>query len=249
MAAEQESQQLHRWAPDLAEARHVPGWREVDSSGTARVAFHPDHHLYFKAFMPRSPWERVKGWLRGTRAARARTHNEQLRKYGFETPRDIAWGRLTHGREYQYSTAVPGDGVTHWLRRELTGREPADLLMKRRLLRELGRFVGRLHHAGFVHGDLRPSNVLAQYSGERFNFALIDNERTSWHRQIPGKLLLKNLMQLNMLLSSDLTVTDRWRFFQAWRRQMPELSELEARVLAVEAYQWARRRLQAKGLK
>ena len=57
---------------------------------------------------------------------------------------------------------------------------------------------------------------------------------------------LKNLMQLNMLTPSDLTLRDRARFFRAWRRQMRDLSRLEAAILGTEAYNWAMRRLQQK---
>ena len=83
---------------------------------------------------------------------------------------------------------------------------------------------------------------------QRFRFVLIDNESNLQKVPPPGKLLLKNLMQLNMLLPSDLSRTDRMRFFCAWRRQMRELSPLEAKILAGEAYHWAMRRLYDKGL-
>ena len=55
-------------------------------------------------------------------------------------------------------------------------------------------------------------------------------------------------MQLNMLLPSDITRTDRWRFFLAWQQQMPGFSRVESRLLALESYRWAMRRLAAKGL-
>ena len=247
MATEREASPLHRWAPDLAASRPVDGWREVNSSGSARVAYSEAQDIYFKAFLPRSPLERLKALLRGSRATRARRQNELLRHYGFEAPQDLAWGRLSGGREYQFSTAVAGQGVHSWLADTLVVRQGETLRQRRKLIRELGRFIGRLHHSGFVHGDLRPSNVLADYSSERFNFALIDNERTRQYEQIPGKLLLKNLMQLNMLVPAELNRGDRWRFFLAWSSQMRELSETEARILAVEAYRWAMKRLAAKG--
>jgi hypothetical protein len=50
-----------------------------------------------------------------------------------------------------------------------------------------------------------------------------------------------------MLTAAELSRTDRWRFFHNWRRQMRELSQPEARLLAIESYRWARRRLAAKG--
>ena len=89
---------------------------------------------------------------------------------------------------------------------------------------------------------------MASLQVESFHFTLIDNERNMQQQPPPGKMLLRNLMQLNMLLPADLSRADRMRFFRAWRRQMRDLSPLEAKILAAQAYQWAMRRLDAKGL-
>jgi serine/threonine protein kinase len=231
----------------LASQELPQGWELVGSSGMARVASHRDDGIFYKEFLPRSPLEKLKAMVRGSRATRARLHSEELLKSGFEAPENIAWGKLAGGREYLFTYAVPGEGITDWLRRILVTRDSAALQLRRQLLRELGVFIGRLHYTGFIHGDLRPSNVLAQHEHDRFRFFLIDNERNSQQKPAPGKLLLKNLMQLNMLLPSDLTRTDRMRFFQAWHSQMRYLSKTEARLLARESYQWAYRRLDAKG--
>ena len=234
-------------AGTLAVGEMPDGWQLVNSSSFARVAYHPGSQLYFKLFLPRSPFEQAKAMVRGSRATRARRHNDDLRRAGIDAPQNIAWGRLPRSGEYLFSTAVAGQGVDQWLRRELPAGCRDSLPRRRALMRELGVFVGRLHHSGFVHGDLRTGNVLAEWLGGRFRFALIDNERNSRHDMPPGKLLLKNLMQLNMHTPAELSRSDRWRFFQAWRRQMRELSDVEARLVAIESYQWAMRRLDAKG--
>jgi hypothetical protein len=171
-----------------------------------------------------------------------------LHNAGFDVPVNLAWGPLSRRREYLISRGVGGQGITHWLRETLADRSGDSLALRRQLARELGVFIGRLHATGFIHGDLRTSNVLALLHEGGFAFALIDNERTVLMSPPAGKLLLKNLMQLNMLLPSDLTHTDRWRFFLSWRRQMRDLSNFEANILAKESYQWAFRRLHKKGL-
>lgn len=186
--------------------------------------------------------------VRGSRATRARKNDALLHDAGFNVPINLVWGSLTKRREYLISRGVDGQGITHWLRETLTDRTGDTLALRRQLASELGVFIGRLHATGFIHGDLRTSNVLASLHEGGFAFALIDNERTVFMSPPSGKLLLKNLMQLNMLLPSDLTHTDRWRFFLSWRRQMRDLSNLEARILAKESYQWAFRRLHKKGL-
>lgn len=244
---EYSEQQLQHAARQLGAGEMPAGWELVASSSHARVALQRQAQIYYKEFLPRGPLEKLKGLLRGSRATRARNNSDKLLAAGFNAPHNLVAGKLPGGREYLFSSAVPGEGITHWLRDMLSQRDPQSLRLRRQLLRELGTFIGRLHAAGFIHGDLRPSNALALREEGRFHFSLIDNERNTQGLPPPGKGLLKNLMQLNMLQPADLTRSDRWRFFRAWREQMPELSELEARELATEAYLWAMRRLRAKG--
>lgn len=219
----------------------------VGSSVNARVAVQEKDGVYYKEFLPRSPLETIKAIAKGSRATRARRHNDALREAGFGAPMNLAWGKLPGGREYLFSTAVPGLGVTRWLREELRERRGDSLQQRRKLLSGLGDFIGQLHAAGFIHGDLRTSNVLAEQREDTFRFSLIDNERNIQRLPSPGRDLLRNLMQLNMLPPADISNTDRMRFFSHWRQQMPELNDAEARLLAVEAYRWAARRLRKKG--
>lgn len=232
----------------LADKRLPAGWNLVQSSTYARVACNQERRLYYKEFLPRSPIESLKALIRGSRATRARENAEALLQAGIDAPVNVAWGKLPGGREYLFMRAAPGQGITTWLRQTLALGDPEQLRQRRRLLRELGTFIGRAHATGFIHGDLRPGNVLAFAYAEHFRFTLIDNESNLQRKPPPGKMLLRNLMQLNMLLPTDLSGTDRMRFFVAWRRQMRELSALEARILGVEAYRWAMRRLGQKGL-
>jgi hypothetical protein len=237
----------HPQALQLSAEQMPLGWELVASSRHARVARNAAGTLYYKEFLPRGPLESLKALARGSRATRARYHNEALRHSGFDAPTNVAWGKLPRGREYLFSHSVPGRGVADWLLLELGERQGERLALRRQLLHQLGTFVGRFHAAGFLHGDLRASNVLAELREGNFRFALIDNERNSRQTDAPARGMLRNLMQLNMLPPADLSARDRMRFFTAWRNQLPALSQLEARVLGVEAYHWAIRRLQEKG--
>jgi hypothetical protein len=215
-----------------------PGWECVAASAYARVARNAGDGLYFKAFLPRSPLERGKALLRGSRAKRAMRNAAALGRAGFDVPPTLLHGSLSQGIEYLFMAAAPGRPVAEWLR--MPGEE-CDLRRRRQLLRELGIFVGRLHASGFIHGDLRPDNVLAD-AGERFRFTLLDNERNRRQRPPAGRRLLRNLMQLNMLPPALLSRSDRLRFFHAWHSQMRDLDDAEAGLLASEAYAWAMRR-------
>lgn len=212
------------------------------------MACNEEQQLYYKEFLPRSPVESLKALFRGSRGKRARVNGEVLRWYGIDAPENILWGRLPGGREYLFTAAAPGEGVTRWLRVTLAERSEQNLRQRRQLLHALGSFIGRVHATGFIHGDLRPGNVLAALQDGRFQFTLLDNERLVRKVPPPGRMLLRNLMQLNMLPHADLSVTDRMRFFCAWRRQMRDLSPVEAKILGAEAYHWAMRRLYEKGL-
>ena len=239
---------MHQCALQLADERLPAGWELVNSSAFARVAVNQQMQLYYKEFLPRSPLESLKALVRGSRAQRARKNGEALLRAGIDAPANIFWGTLPGGRDYLYTAAAPGQGITQWLRNTLVDRTGEQLRRRRQLLVALGTFIGRVHATGFIHGDLRPGNVLASLQREKFSFTLIDNERNVQKVPPPGKMLLRNLMQLNMLLPSDISHTDRMRFFCAWHRQMRDLSPLEARILGAEAYHWAMRRLYDKGL-
>jgi len=238
---------LHKVAKALASGEQPEGWEIVNSSGATRVAYSHSLNLYYKEFLSRSPLENIKALVRGSRGTRARLNSDRLVAAGFPAPANVAWGPLPGGSEYLFTRGANGKGVSQWLKNSVGQDSRSALVQKRQLLSQLGSFIGHLHARGFIHGDLRASNIVAQASGNQFGFTLIDNERTTSHRSAPGKLILKNIMQLNMLLPADITITDRWRFFNAWSDAMGDYNALEARVLGLEAYRWAMRRLAAKG--
>jgi len=237
---------LHQCALLLADRELPDGWELVGSSAYARVAHNQEEQLYYKEFLPRSPVEKIKAVFKGSRGTRARKQSEALQISGFNAPTNLAWGKLPGAREYLFTRTVRGEGVDVWIRSILSGKGGAELGERRLFLRQLGIVIGRLHATGFIHGDLRTSNVLAYRWAGHFEFSLIDNERNMQQIPASGKRLLKNLMQLNMHLPDELSRSDRLRFFHAWHSQMKDLSVLEAKLIAARAYQWAMKRLAAK---
>jgi hypothetical protein len=83
---------------------------------------------------------------------------------------------------------------------------------KRALLRRVGTEIARLHRAGFVHGDLVPSNVLV--TGARLVF--LDNDRTRRSRLLVTLVGRRNLVQLGRLVIPGVTLTDRARVLAAY---------------------------------
>lgn len=215
----------------------------MKNSPYTRVARNRKRQIYYKQFLERSPAFKLKAQVRGSRATRARLNADALLLVGIDAPLSVLWGELPGGGEYLFTVAVPGQSIDRWLCKSLVKKDAQQLQQRRQLLHALGTFIGRVHATGFIHGELKPENVLAERREESFQFTLMNNTRNTQRIPTPGRLLLRNLIQLNMLPLADLGRTDRMRFFRAWRRQMRDLSSVEAKILAVEAYRRAVRRL------
>lgn len=222
------------------------GWQPVRSSASTRVATNQTLQLYYKEFLTRSPAAALRAQVKGSRATRARLNADALLQAGIDAPHNVLWGQLPDGGEYLFTVAAPGESIQCWLCETLAGRTTGQLRLRRQLLHALGTFIGRVHATGFIHGELRPHNVLAALVQGQFRFTLINNEGNTQRMPTPGKLLLRNLVQMNMLPLADLGRTDRMRFMSAWRRQLRDLSPVEGKILAAEAYRRALRKLPAK---
>ncbi|HEY6131759.1 MAG TPA: lipopolysaccharide kinase InaA family protein [Halioglobus sp.] len=238
---------MHHWAGQLANDYLPDGWEPVSSSAFTRIAVNRKRQLYYKEFLSRSPAATLMARVGGSRAVRARMNGEDLLLAGIDAPETVLWGRRPGGVEYLFTTAAPGEGIHHWLHAILVERTGEQLRLRRQLLRALGTCIGRVHATGFILGDLTPRNVLAALQQEQFRFTFIDNEHNARKTPAPGRMLLRNLMQLNLLTPGDLSRTDRMRFFCAWRQQMRDLSPMETKILATEAYHWALQQLRDKG--
>jgi hypothetical protein len=94
-------------------------------------------------------------------------------------------------------------------------------------LRRLGAAVATLHSAGFVHGDLVPSNVLASGDG----FVWLDNDRTRHGRVLVWWGGRRNLVQLGRFVIAGISTTDRMRVFAAYT-QRRGISGARRRTLA-----------------
>ena len=240
------AEQLREWAVQLSGDYLPDDWQRVSSSASTRVAVNPTLQLYYKEYLPRSPAAALRAQVKGSRATRARLNAEALLQAGIDAPHNVLWGQLPGGGEYLYTVAAPGDSIQRWLCETLAGRNAEQLRLRRQLLHALGTFIGRVHATGFIHGELRPDNVLAALVKDQFRFTLINNEGNTQRIPTPGKLLLRNLVQMNSLPLAVLGRTDRMRFLRAWRRQMRDLSPMEGKILAAEAYHRALRKLPAK---
>jgi len=107
------------------------------------------------------------------------------------------------------------------------GQAPA----KRALLRALGAEVGRLHRAGFVHGDLVPPNVRVAGHENGLRLVFLDNDRTRRSRLLVRLAGRRNLVQLGRFVVPGLTLADRARVLIAYAAER-RLSRQARRRLA-----------------
>ena len=191
--------------------------------------------LFVKRHLYRSFTDKLKHLFRASRSKRSLAAAAMLSKNGFNSPKIVAVAEKRSGL-----FCVENILVTE----ELTGAKciydwekdfsdtyvcPADL--KRRFARELGRTIGKLHAKNISHGDLRCGNIFASKDGEGWRFYFLDNERTRQYANLPMKLRVKNLVQVNMLAKEPFGLTDRIRFFKEYMRENPGLQGDEVQLL------------------
>ena len=157
----------------------------------------------------------------GWRAARAFRMGSAMAHAGLAAPVVMVVGRRG-GEGLLVTRATGGEDVLAAIARRRG--EPA---AKRALLRRLGREVGRLHAAGFVHGDLVQPNV--HLAADRIVF--LDNDRTRRSRLLVCLTGRRNLVQLGRFVVPGVTLADRARVLAGYA-EVRGLSRRPRRLLA-----------------
>ena len=195
-----------------------PEWKWVDSSFNSIVArrLRPSA-AYYKEFLSRSPMERIKSLIRGSRCQRAILRGEILSQRGFRTPAVLCWGKKEN-RHFMITEGLSAISLlTHiennWVP-PLSGKKLRD---KRELIERLAMQIAKLHRAGICHGDMKVGNILLKQSGNEIDFYFIDNERNTYFSgPVPRRFLDKNLVQMNRQSLPNVTRQDRLRFFKVY---------------------------------
>jgi len=238
-------------------AEHVDGVRgpfnRVDASEYARVfkcsvVFGGRcRNFYVKQFLYRSTWDFVKHIFRPSRARRAFSGSMILAEHQLGVPETVAFGERRFGpvcvsnflvtRELNKADDLAACFKNSWQR-----QSPDVLCNKRRFIRTLGETVGRMHREGIFHGDMRAGNVFAKNTEAAWQFFFLDNERTRKFNKLPRRLRIKNLVQVNMLESGNISNTDRMRFFASYLKQNGDV-RMRWKDLARKVISKTRRRL------
>jgi hypothetical protein len=222
---------VHSLCPPVGQIDGVRGpFDEVPASEFARVfkcsvGFGSRcQKLYLKQFFFRSAYDFVKHLFRPSRARRAFSASLMLAEHGFCVPEIVALGERRYGPVCTSNFLITCElddaedlyACFNGKRQGISWESPG---AKRRFIRALGETVGRMHRAGIFHGDLRAGNIFVKSGDGRWQIFFLDNERTRKFNKLPGRLRFKNLVQVNMLQSEIITLTDRMRFFKAYLEQ------------------------------
>jgi len=194
--------------------------QEVASSKYSRVSRAVLSHgseclpVYLKSMSFKSPRDAIKQQFSKSRAIKAFEAELLLQSLGFGTPITLLTGWRQRGlfckdSFFTLSSALTDFEDLYTTVAQLGGRSSSQ---KRAFIEQLAATIARMHRANIGHGDLRAGNVMCQQS-ESWQFSFLDNERTRQYADLPENTRIKNLVQLNLLISPLISKTDRQRFF------------------------------------
>ncbi len=169
-----------------------PRFEVIKSSVSTRVFRFKwyDKTYYYKEFCFNNKLKQLRMLKRGTHLHHIAS---ELRRFGFDTPAIVCRARKGTQVFVVSDEANADESVYNVLMDKLDMSLPN----LQRFRYKLGNEIGRLHTAGFVHGDLRWGNVLVRdVNADQPVFVYIDNDRTRKYKQLPDQERIKNLVQL-----------------------------------------------------
>ncbi|WP_236631532.1 lipopolysaccharide kinase InaA family protein [Endozoicomonas numazuensis] len=149
---------------------------------------------------------------------------------GFDVPEILAYGILQNKHHYLITASGPDGAASDYLIKKPDNNETK----RQQWIKAFGEYIGQMHKAGIVHGDLRAGNILMEPSSPP-HFVMIDIERNSHHKIVPLSLVRKNLVQLIKRISfKDFTAKDRVLFFKHYNQSYNRFDKKDQKKLAIE---------------
>ncbi len=192
---------------EIASSQHSHVCKAVLNNSGERLS------VYFKGMDFKSPRDAIKQQFRKSRAIKAFEAELLLQSLNFGTPTTLLTGwrqRLFFKDSFFTLSAALIDYNDLYTTVAQLGEQSSS--QKRAFIEQLAETIARLHRENIGHGDLRAGNVMCQYR-EGWKFSFLDNERTRQYTKLPENIRIKNLVQLNLLLSPVISKADRQRFF------------------------------------
>lgn len=217
------------------EAQGIPEWIIEENSEKWSQPFHSSRHstvlkvqhhvlgdLFIKRYDPKGLLIKIKDSLRGSRAFRAWKAGEMLERHGICAPSVIAVGEKRRlgllTESFLVTLPLDASPLTEIF------LPVGNFRVKRKMVRKLGREVGRMHGIGIIHGDLIPGNIFVKTNKGGHSICLLDNESTRKVAEVNINDRIKNLVQLNRVILPRITAADRVRFFDAYLKENPSLN-------------------------
>lgn len=192
----------------VVSSQHAHVCKAILSNGGVELS------VYFKGMDFKSPRDAIKQQLCKSRAIKAFEAELLLQSLGFGTPTTLltGWRQRLFFKDsfFTLSLALTNYSDLYTIVAQL-GEQAS--YQKWAFIEQLAATIARMHSENIGHGDLRAGNVMCQYS-EGWQFSFLDNERTRQYIKLPENIRIKNLVQLNLLLSPLITKADRQRFFK-----------------------------------
>jgi hypothetical protein len=162
---------------------------------------------------------RVRAAVRAKRSEHVLGISEDLRRDHLGVPEVLLIGNdPATGREVIVMNQAAGFMLTRWM----NPSHRIDVILRRRILHQLGAEVARLHLSGYVHGDLTPYNIFA--TGEHQTvITFIDHEGTekaSRARINLARHRMRNLVQLGHFDLPGISRSDKMRVFASYAAAM-----------------------------
>ncbi|WOG28446.1 lipopolysaccharide kinase InaA family protein [Endozoicomonas sp. 8E] len=206
-------------------------WEWISCSKQAKMArYNGSPVCYFKEFIPKSFLEKLKMKFRGTRCEVWVKQAHIAMNAGFEVPEIVATGVLKNHHHYLITASGPSGAVPEYILK----KPKCDEQKRQEFIKAFGSYIGKMHRAGIVHGDLRAGNILMEPSLPPL-FVMIDIERNSQHNVIPISLVKKNLIQLIKRISFDqFSAKDRLLFYKHYNSSYQRFDDKQQKKLAYD---------------
>jgi tRNA A-37 threonylcarbamoyl transferase component Bud32 len=215
------------------------------ASGQARVVKQGLHRTVYHVSLPgldfhlkHYPLTDTRSWLRQMiRPSKARMEYRRtlaVAGRGVPTLEPLAFGECgaTIQASYLITRTVPDVCPLDLFLEQTLPRLPGPrhTEIRQRLTQEMGRFVARLHHAGIIHQDLHPGNLLIRLDAEDVpRLYLIDLHAVQLGGSLGWRASRDNLVIFNRWFIVRAERSDRLRFFQHYARARKELADEEGR--------------------
>ena len=170
--------------------------------------------VYLKSMSFKSLRDGIKQQFCNSRANKAFEAELLLHSLGFGAPTTLLMGWRQRGFFFKDSFFTLSAALTDYIDLYTTVAQLGEQSRSQKnvFIKQFAATIARMHRENIGHGDLRAGNVMCRYS-QNWQFSFLDNERTRQYAKLPENIRIKNLVQLNLLLSPVISKTDRQRFF------------------------------------